>query len=152
DAGMDLDEPGGTEVSPGELFFARPRDLHRLANGLGQPRGFHRCRDSVLAAVTGAHVRDNDADLVDREPQRPRQLGSAAARHFRPGPDGELAVDPLGDGYTWLERRMRDVRDRVRRLDRLVGRLQTGFHRALSAPAAPAEASAAEASLPTAAF
>ena len=36
----DLDHAGGTEVGPGELLLARPVELHRLAGGLREPRGF----------------------------------------------------------------------------------------------------------------
>ncbi len=60
---------------------------------------------------------------------------------LRPGPDGELVVNPLGDRGPRFERDVRDVGDRVRRLHRFVRSLQPRVDGALrSAPAAPESA------------
>src|SRR5581483_9857294 len=39
DAGLDLDDPCGSEITPGELLGTSPDQLDRFAGGLGKPRG-----------------------------------------------------------------------------------------------------------------
>src|SRR5262245_46186090 len=119
-----FDESGRAEIGPGELLLAGPGDLDRLPHGLGEPRGLDRGVHGVFAAVPGAHVRDDDADLVRGEAERPDYLVADPERALRPGPDGDLAVGPLGDGHTRFERAVGDVGDRVVRLYGVVGGLE----------------------------
>ena len=140
DAGVDLDHAGRAEVGPGELLLARPDDLDRLAGRLRQPGRLDRRLAGVLAAVAGAHVRHDHAHLVRRHAERAGELAADAERPLRAGPDGQLAVLPLGDGGPRLERDVGDVGDRVRRLHRLVGGLRA---RPRSSPARAAAAAAA---------
>src|SRR5713226_938527 len=50
---LDLNDAGWTEIRPGELFFARPNNLDRLAHSFGQTRRFDRGLAVMLAAVAG---------------------------------------------------------------------------------------------------
>ena len=56
--------------------------------------------------------------------ERSGQLAAHAEGPLRSGPDGELAVLPLRDGRTRLERRVGDVGDRVSLLELDVARLR----------------------------
>src|ERR1019366_6424393 len=64
DGGFEFHEAGGAEVGPGELLFARPDELHRLAGGLGETRGFDGSFAGLLASVTRAHVGLDDPDFA----------------------------------------------------------------------------------------
>ena len=55
-----------------------------------------------------------------------RQIAAHAERPLCAGPDGELAVLPLGHRGARLERRMRDVRNAVARVERPGGQPEKG--------------------------
>ena len=112
-AASDLDEAGGAQVRPGELLLARPDDLDRLAGGLGQTRRFDRRVAGVLAAVGGAGVGDEDADVLARDAEGRGELLAHGEGALRAGPDRELVAVPFGDRGARLERRVRDVLDGV---------------------------------------
>src|SRR5437899_11996691 len=60
-AACDIDPSGGPEVSPGELLFARPHQLHRFARRSRQARRFESGLPGVLAAVSGAGIGNDHA-------------------------------------------------------------------------------------------
>ncbi len=123
--GCHLDDTGRAEIGPGELLLARPHQLDRLARGLRQARGLHGRLAGVLAAVAGTHVGHDDAHAFGRDAERGREFRADAERALRPGPDGQLAVGPFGDGGARLHRRVGNVSDGVGRLDLFGGRRQT---------------------------
>src|SRR5882724_6705511 len=53
DAALDIDDPSGAKVSPGEFFFSRPNYFHRMTCRPGQSCRFQRGVAGVLAAVSG---------------------------------------------------------------------------------------------------
>src|SRR5262249_52362141 len=61
DAARHINYTSGTEIGPGELFFARPDRLDRLARGFGQARGLDRRFAGVLTAVARSGVGNDDA-------------------------------------------------------------------------------------------
>src|SRR5262245_33749779 len=61
---LDFDDAGRAKVSPGEFLFARPNNLNGLTGRLGEPGGFQWRFRRMLAAITGAHIRSNNANLV----------------------------------------------------------------------------------------
>ena len=112
-AGRDLDHAAGTEIRPGELLLPRPDDLDRLAGRLRQPRRLDGRVAGVLAAVGGAGVGDLDAHALGGNAESLRQLVAHGEGALRPGPDGQLVAVPFRDRRPRLERRVRDVLDRV---------------------------------------
>src|SRR6266498_1381013 len=64
---FDVDHARGPKVSPGEFFFARPDQLHRLAGAARETRGLDRVLAGVLATVSGTGVGDNNANFVFRD-------------------------------------------------------------------------------------
>ena len=49
-ARLGLDDPGGTEIGPGEFLFARPAQRDGLARRLGEARGLHGAFAGMFAA------------------------------------------------------------------------------------------------------
>src|SRR5262249_49408441 len=143
-AGRHIDDAGRAEIGPGELLLPRPDDLDRLARGLGEPGRLDGRLVGVFAAVTRAGVRHDDVDLFLLEAEGVGQVAPCAEGTLRPGPDGQPAVLPLGHGRAWLQRRVRDVGDGVRRLQLVVCRGQPLLDVALALVAPPAS----EATLP----
>src|ERR1017187_3747624 len=114
DGGLELHEAGGAEVGPGELLFAGPDELDRLASGLGETGGFDGSFAGVLASVARAHVGLDDADFARVNVEGGDEFVLDAERALRAGPDRELAGRvPLGDGGAGFERSVRDVLDGV---------------------------------------
>src|SRR3989442_7729948 len=58
DAARDIDHAGRSKVSPGELLFARPHELHPLAGFARESSSFDSRIACVLAAVNRARVPD----------------------------------------------------------------------------------------------
>src|SRR5262249_61061933 len=66
-----VDDGGGPEVAPAELFLARPDKLDGTAGGQGQPGSFERRAGSVLTAEAAACGRyDNPHPRLDRKSTR----------------------------------------------------------------------------------
>src|SRR5439155_16469306 len=115
DAGVDLDDPSGTEVGPGKLFLAGPDQLHWLAGGLGEAGRLDGRLARLLAAVAGAGGGGDDADLVRAQAECLGEIVLHAERGLHTGPDGGLTVRPFSHRRSRLQRDVRDVSDRVSR-------------------------------------
>src|SRR5262249_39951025 len=109
-----VDDGGGPEVAPAELFLARPDKLDGTAGGQGQPGSFERRAGSVLTAEAAAcgrydnpHPRLLDFELLGK-------LAPDSKRGLRPRQHGEPVLAPVGHHGPRFERRMGDVRGRVR--------------------------------------
>ena len=135
DAGRRLDQAGRAEVGPGELFFAGPDQLDRLARRPGQPGRLDGGLAGVLAAVAAARVGHDHADSVLGQAERLGQLRPRTEGALGAGPDGQVVALPLRDRRAGLERGVGDVGDRVGRLDLHVGRRQLVLDRAVLASA-----------------
>src|SRR5258708_29983631 len=85
----------GTEVGPRELLFPCPDQLDRTAGRLGQARRLYGRLSGVLAAIAGAGVGDDHADLVEGQAERLRQLGLDAKGALRSRPDRPNPLPPL---------------------------------------------------------
>src|SRR5271166_5012229 len=109
-----VDHAGWTEIRPRHLFFAGPVDLHRFSRGLGQSRGFDSRFAGMLAAVARASVQSDDAYAILRQVESLREFIANTERTLATGPDGQLAILPLGDRAARLQWNVRDVGDRVR--------------------------------------
>src|ERR1051325_6838222 len=120
-AGADFDHARGTKVGPVEFFLARPDEFDRLATPPREPRRFDRALARVLAAVSGAGVGRNHADLLFGNMKRFREFRPDAEGALRAGPNRQLAISPLGERGAWLERRVCDVGDGVRLRQFLIG-------------------------------
>ena len=114
DGGFEFHEAGGAEVGPGELLFAGPDELDRLAGGLGETRGLDGRFAGVFAAIARAHVGLDDADFARVNVEGGDEFVLDAEGALRAGPDREFAGRiPLGDGGAGFERSVRDVLDGV---------------------------------------
>ncbi len=129
DSARDIDHAGGAEVRPGELLFARPDQLDRLAGRRGQTGRFDGGFPGMLSAVPGTRIGNDHAHTAFGNAESLRQLTTHAKRALRAGPHGELVARPPGDGGARLERDVSDVGYGVRRFDRCAGNRQRLFHR-----------------------
>ena len=68
----------------------------------------------MLAAITGTSVRHNDAHFIFRNMKRVDEFALYSKRSLRAGPNCQLVAVPFSHGGARLERRVRDVSDRVR--------------------------------------
>src|SRR5205814_5102344 len=118
DATLDLDHSRRTEVGPREFFRPRPHELHRPTYCAGEARGLDRDFASVLAAITGTHVRNDHADAIFRHAKGLGELAAYSPRALRPGPHRQRAVTPFGHRRTRLERHVRNIRNSIRGLER----------------------------------
>src|SRR6266568_953808 len=109
DAARDIDHAGRSEVSPGELLFARPHELHRFAGFAREAGSFDSRIASVLAAVTSAGVGNDYANAIFWDAKCLGKLTPHAEGPLRAGPDRELAARPLSNSRTRLERCVSDV-------------------------------------------
>src|SRR4051812_8727019 len=103
-AGADVDDAGWGEVGPREFPLAGPDNFYGFASGFCQAGGFDRGIDGVLAAVTGAGIGDDDANFVVGQIEGAGEVGADTEGLLGSGPDGELAILPLGDADAGLER------------------------------------------------
>ena len=138
DARGDLDDAGRTKVRPGELLLAGPHEPHRTTGGARQAGGLDGGLPGVLAAVAGAGVRHDDADVALRQPERLGELRAHAEGALRAGPDGQAPVLPASQGGARLQRRVRDVGDGVAAVTALDGRRHSGVDGSGAVGAAPA--------------
>jgi len=74
--GINFDDRRRTESVEEEFLLAGPHDMHRLADNLGQARGFHGLGVIGLATKPAADERGDDPDLFRRQPNR---LGNLVA-------------------------------------------------------------------------
>ncbi len=110
---FDFDHAGRPEVGPCEFFLARPDELDRPAGLASQPGRFNGRLAGMLAAVARPGVRHNDANRVISQPEGRGQFSLHPKWPLRSGPNGELAVLPLGDRRAGLKRSMSDVGDGI---------------------------------------
>src|ERR1035437_10578645 len=75
----------------------------------------------MLSPIAGTRVRHDDADVLLGYVEALREFGSYAERPLGPCPNGEFVARPRCHRGARLQRRMRDIRDRVRPLQFLVG-------------------------------
>src|SRR5713226_9447246 len=115
DGAFDFDNACGTEVRPSEFFFAGPDDFDRTACGAGKAGRFDRGVAGVLAAVGGAGVGDDDADIAFGNAESVGELAADAEGALRASPDGELLAGPFSEGGARLERGVDDVGDGIGR-------------------------------------
>src|SRR6266446_4661202 len=73
-AASHVDDPGWAEVSPGELLFARPDQLHGLTRSLGEAGGLDGRLPGMFASVTRTCIGRNHADLRRGQFKGPGQL------------------------------------------------------------------------------
>src|SRR4029079_696144 len=83
--------------------------------------------DRVLAAVARARVGHDHSYLVIREVERTCQLAPHAERLLRARPDSQLAILPLRDTHSRLQRGMCDVCDGVGGVQPLLRGLERRF-------------------------
>src|SRR6266404_3668937 len=111
-AALDFDDTSGTEIRPGEFFFAGPHHFDGAASSARQTSGLDRSVTGVLPAVRRAGVRHNHAHTAFRQMENSRKLIAVGEWPLRAGPHGEFSIiSPLRYGRARLERSMSDVRD-----------------------------------------
>ena len=126
EARPDLEDRGGVERVEEELLLAAPDHAHRPPRGHRQTGGLDGLLGRALAAEPAADVRRDDAHLLGREVQGPRDLRLERERRLRAGPHRDLAVLDRGHGRVRLHRRVRGVVVQVRLLEDLRRQLLTG--------------------------
>jgi len=70
DGAFYFDDSSGAEIGPGEFFFAGPDNFYRTTCGAGQARGFDCGVSGVLAAVGGAGVGNDYANICFGDAKR----------------------------------------------------------------------------------
>ena len=112
-ASLDLNEPGGAEIRPGEFFAPRPDNLDGLAGSFGQASCFNGRLAGMLASVATAHIGLDHTHLGRGQVKRLHEFVADTEGTLSSGPNGQLAVRPLGHGGTRLKRRVGDIGDSV---------------------------------------
>src|SRR5262249_55399634 len=112
-----VDDPGWAEVSPGELLFARPNQLHGLTRSLGEARGLDGRLPGMFAPETRTGIGRDHTDLLLVQAQGMSKLVAHRKRHLRAGPDGELLIFPFCYGGPGLHGGVGDVGDGVGSLE-----------------------------------
>src|SRR5438132_13256979 len=87
-AGFDIDNRGGTEVGPGEFFFARPFQQDGVAGAARQTRCLDGSLTGVFAAEAAPEIGDDNSDAVIRNMERARQFPLVAKWILGAGPAG----------------------------------------------------------------
>src|SRR5581483_3619651 len=121
EAALDDDHRRGPDRRVHHVLGAGVSDAHRPAGEPRQPRGLVRDGIRALAAETAADLRRDDAHLRLVDAEALRELRADAERALRAGPHRQPVALPLRDGRAWLHRRVRDVGDEVRALERAAG-------------------------------
>ena len=129
-------QPNGSarpEGVVGNVIFARPEQLDRRVNALGDPRSLHQVvvLKSPAKAASRAHHVSGDVALLDAE--RLGYQSAAIDRQSAGGPHLQLAVFPVRSGALRLKRDVRNERVFVGGLDDLGRRLERGVHVAILA-------------------
>src|ERR1700675_989830 len=93
-----FDDASGTEIGPGEFFFAGPDNFDRAARGTRQASGFDGSVAGVLSAVRRAGVGDDHANIAFRDVEDVGEFTAHAEGTLRAGADGQLVAGPFGDG------------------------------------------------------
>src|SRR5260370_34342140 len=102
DGAFDFDDAGGTEIGPGEFFFAGPDDFDRTTGGAGKARGFDGGVAGVLATIGRAGVGHDGQNVALGNAQSVGEFAANAEGSLRASPDGEFIAGPFGDGGSGL--------------------------------------------------
>src|SRR5579884_2210222 len=113
----DINPSRRAEVRPGELFLSCPDKFYWLADGLCQTRRFHCAFSAVFAAISAAHVRHDDADVLCGNAECGGQFIADGKWALCACPDSGPVSIPFGDGSARFQRSMSNILHRVMLLE-----------------------------------
>src|SRR6266849_11050711 len=129
DAAFDFDDARGPEVCPGKLFLAGPYHLHGTPGSARESSGFDGGVTRMLPSVRRARIRHNHAHAALGQMENSREFIAVGEWPLGAGPYGEFSIGPLSHGRAGFQRRMRDVRHGVSRVEPVRSAYEPLFHR-----------------------
>ena len=126
-AGFQIVIASGAVEIMAHIVFAGPQQLHGRAGYFRDPCAFDHVIIREAPAKAAAHPREMDGDVAFLDAQRFGDLSQAPLRSLTRDPHFEFAVAVMCRAVLRLERRMRDKRIVVSRLDDLCGILECGL-------------------------